>query len=231
MEQPQSPLISCLCVTHGKPKMLERAIACFNYQSYTSKQLVIVYEETDSSTRTYIESQIFTPDIKIVAIPDSQSKPTLGELRNRSIRESDGDYVCQWDDDDWYSPDRLEIQMKYLRDAGKQASVLLRWIVYDAIAQKSYLSFTRPWEGSLLCKKTLLGAHPYPSLTKGEDSHVVGALIAGGYVAMIKDEPEIYVYNFHGANTWDELHFRALIYSSIGLPDDTNREVIECMAL
>ncbi len=222
-------LISCLCVTHHKPQLLKRAIACFNSQSYKSKQLVIVYEETDILTCTYIQSHIFASNIKLVAISGDLPKLMLGELRNRSIKEADGEYVCQWDDDDWYSCDRLEIQMNYLQKNEKQASVLLRWIIFDSLTQKSYLSFAYPWEGSLLCRKELLEAYPYPALGKGEDSPVVKALIADEHVAFIPNEPEIYVYNFHGANTWDEQHFQGFINLSIELPEETNKEIIACI--
>jgi glycosyltransferase involved in cell wall biosynthesis len=233
MEKQQYPLISCLCVTRRKYQILERAIACFNHQSYAPRQLVVVYEEAeaDLQTRDYIESLTSNPDIKVAAIPVNQPKLTLGELRNISVRVADGKYVCVWDDDDWYGSDRLEIQMKYLQDAGKQASVLLRWIIYDATTRKSYLSLERTWEESLLCSKTLLEANPYPAMTQGEDTPVIAKLMTGGYMALIQDEPEIYVYHYHGENTWSELHFRGLIHSSIELPDKINQEIIRCITL
>jgi glycosyltransferase involved in cell wall biosynthesis len=207
--------------------MLERAIACFTYQSYMPKQLIIVYEEADLSTRSYIESLTSNPDIKIVSILDNQHKFTLGELRNISVQQADGEYACIWDDDDWYSSDRLKIQMKYLQEAGKQASVLLRLIIYDVLAQKSYLSYARPWEGSLLCRKTLLESYPYPAQARGEDTPVVEKLVAEGYVELIRREPGVYVYHYHGRNTWNELHFKKMIHASIELPNETNRLIIK----
>src|SRR5579872_5490009 len=44
------PLISCLCITRKKPHMLSRAIRCFMEQSYSNKELVIVYESDDMAT-------------------------------------------------------------------------------------------------------------------------------------------------------------------------------------
>jgi len=54
------PLISCVCVTHNRPNMLERVIKCFEYQTYNNKQLVIVYEELDKLTKAYIDSHTFS---------------------------------------------------------------------------------------------------------------------------------------------------------------------------
>jgi glycosyltransferase involved in cell wall biosynthesis len=33
---------------------------------------------------------------------------TLGSLRNLDIEMAQGEYVCQWDDDDWYHAGRIE---------------------------------------------------------------------------------------------------------------------------
>ena len=43
----------------------------------------------------------------------------LGTLRNRSLEEATGDFMAQWDDDDWYHPERIERQARVLMgDAG-----------------------------------------------------------------------------------------------------------------
>ncbi|MCC8197454.1 MAG: glycosyltransferase family 2 protein [Tannerellaceae bacterium] len=79
-----------------------------------------------------------------------RKKLTLGELRNLCVQNADGKYICQWDDDDWYSEDRLQIQMEYIIKSNKAAWVLLCWIIFDSINKKSYLSSVRAWEGSIL---------------------------------------------------------------------------------
>ena len=223
------PLISCVCVTHNRPNMLERVIKCFEYQTYNNKQLVIVYEELDKLTKAYIDSHTFSNNIKIIMISLSIPKLTLGELRNISIQKSDGEYICQWDDDDWYSCERLEIQLKYLLKMKKTASILLRWIIYDDFLKKSYLSFIHAWEGSILCKKEILTLYPYPPIEKGEDVSVIKQLISKHHIALIENEPEIYVYVFHRNNTWENSHFDNMISSSIELPKEINEEVIECL--
>lgn len=225
----QYPLITCLCVTHNRPRLLERAITCFENQTYVNKQLVVVYEEIDSKTNNYIALHPFESNVKLIKIPLDNPKLTLGELRNISVQEADGYFVCQWDDDDWYGCDRLEIQLKYLREEHKRASVLLRWILFDVNAKKSYLSFPNPWEGSILCEKSLLEEIPYPSLVRGEDTPVIRSMIEKEAMAFIENEPEVYVYHFHGENTWDDMHFKSMIYYCVELSEEYNKEVIECI--
>src|SRR5687767_2313369 len=149
----QQPLISCLCVTRNKSHLLPTAITCFESQSYSNKELIIVYEDDDMETKSLLQ-QIRNSSIKTFEV-SSIPKLTLGALRNFSISQSSGEYFCQWDDDDWYHNMRLEIQMKAVQESGKQASILSYWLIYNTKSNESYLSFQRNWEGSILCRKSL----------------------------------------------------------------------------
>ena len=223
-------LISCLCVTHKKPDMLRRAIRCFENQSYHNKQLVIVYEESDQLTHEFMIQQKYDLNIKVVKI-NTESKKTLGELRNISVREADGSFVCQWDDDDWYNSDRLLNQMNNLLMHEKPASILSRWIVLDACAQKVFLSNIYLWEGSILCKRALMLKIPYPSLAKGEDSYVIECLFKQGKLSIINNMPHLYVYIYHGNNTWDADHFKRLIGRCQELSYSDSAKIINAISL
>src|SRR5688572_18686998 len=94
------PLISCLCITERRVHFLKGAVSCFLSQTYPNKELVVVHKEDDHDTLDYITS-LNNQTIRSVAIPPGQHK-TLGERRNFSIMAAEGEYFCQWDDDDWY---------------------------------------------------------------------------------------------------------------------------------
>lgn len=219
-----SPLISCLCVTWKKPRMLNRVINCFLDQTYENKQLVIIYEDFDELTSNFMAKIPENYQIKPVKI-SSYPKKTLGELRNISIQAADGEFVCQWDDDDWFDPDRLDQQMKAIKQTGKLASILTRWIVFNALTHKSYLSNSRLWEGSVLCRKDIIQKYPYPKLPKGEDSQVIHNLFINDHIAFIQNAPELYVYIYHGNNTWEEQHFRQIFQMSSELSEEYNKQV------
>lgn len=223
------PLISCLCVTHEKPKMLERVINCFYNQSYQNKQLIIVYEDFDTLTHEFIINQYFENNIKVIMIDSSKKKIPLGELRNTSIYEADGEYVCQWDDDDWFDPDRLATQMLFIQQSGKPACILSRWIVFDALTSKAYLSNQRLWEGSILCRKDLMLEKLYPALHKGEDSSVVEHLYQNEKLYIVDDMPELYIYISHGNNTWEQRHFDQIFQFSTELPSEYSLEIQEIL--
>lgn len=152
------------------------------------RELIVVCEEDDAKTVIFLRSE-FDGDARIrPLVLRCESKLTLGEIRNHGIEACQGDYVCQWDDDDWYHPDRITAQLGQIEDSGLPACVLGRWIIYDSIGRQAYLSRQRAWEGSILCVRTELGR--YPSLRRGEDTPVINQLAADGKLTIL-DRPEL----------------------------------------
>lgn len=198
----QEPLVSCLCVTRERVGLLRRAVACFQAQTYAPRELVLLYESDDIATRDYART-LADPSIRPLEIAASPKQP-LGVLRNLAIEASQGDYVAQWDDDDWHSPARLEAQMAAIREHRRPGCVLYRWLLYDAVARRAYISGQRPWEGSLVARRDTVPA--YPALKRLEDTPVVEAMFMQNMLVCL-DTPELYVYTYHGANTWDSQHW------------------------
>jgi hypothetical protein len=200
-------LVSCVCVTRNRAAMLARAINCFLAQTHPARELVIVYEDTDLKTRHFL-SGIDDPRVRIIEVPAALGL-SLGALRNLAIDAAKGRWFCQWDDDDWHHPLRLAVQWRQLRASGKAACTLESWLIYDAMQQRAFVSECRAWEGSLLCDRDALDAdHHYPPLSRGEDTPFVERLTASGALVQI-NRPDLYVYVYHGANTWDATHWIA----------------------
>jgi len=218
-------LISCLCVTRNRVEHLRRSVNCFLAQSYPTRELILVYESDDAATRCYVAT-LTNPMIVPVEVRAGQMN--LGALRNFSIRESHGDYIAQWDDDDWFSPLRLECQYENLIKSGKSACLLSRWIVYDAKTGRGYISNSRAWEGSLLCRKAAMVA--YPELSMGEDTPVVQHLLDASQVTLL-ERPELYIYAYHGGNVWDRPHWEEIFRCSTRLDPDLNRTIKGLMTL
>ena len=88
------PLISCLCITRNKPHMLSRAMRCFFAQSYSNKELVIVYESDDPLTIALLKDPAINchPHILLLEV-NASPKVSLGNLRNLGIEASNGDFI------------------------------------------------------------------------------------------------------------------------------------------
>jgi glycosyltransferase involved in cell wall biosynthesis len=218
------PLISCICVTRRKPVMLERAIRCFSAQTYPNKELVILYEDDDDETEFFISQLPPSDEIKVVTVPRSPGIK-LGQLRNISIQAASGAYICQWDDDDWYHISRLEYQYRQLTESSSPGSILMVWLIFDATTGRSYISNSRPWEGSVLCAKEILLNTKYENRSSGEDTAVVEALLSAGHLHAIARVPWLYIYVYHGSNTFDHDHWKRIFASSLLQPDAFNAEV------
>lgn len=197
-----SPLVSCLCITHRRLPMLKRAIFCFLKQTYPARELLIVYQSDDELTRTFL-SQLGMPSIRSLMV-EAGLKMNTGQLRNLALQNALGDYVATWDDDDLHAPTRLAEQIDCMNKASRHGCALGRIILYDEVTQSAYLSARRTWEGSLVaCRESM---PLYGDLERGEDLQVVETMLAKAQLAEL-ERPNLYVYVYHGANTWNRTHW------------------------
>jgi Anp1/Glycosyltransferase sugar-binding region containing DXD motif/Glycosyl transferase family 2 len=200
-----APTVSCLMVTKGRLPLAERAIRCFLAQTYTRAELVVVDDGADGALENHVRA-LADPRIRLHRLPPEGR--TLGELRNIAVDLATGPYVCQWDDDDLYDPERLEVQLAAVLALDATACFLARERLWWPARRKLAISGVRVWEGSMLCAKEALPR--YPEQRRGEDSPVAEAVVRGGRTVSL-DAPELYTYVFHGANTFDEPHFTSLL--------------------
>lgn len=223
------PLISCICITNNRPWLLQRAINCFKSQNYPNTQLVISYPKKDITTQKIIREPK-NSDIEILQI-ERESEESLGNARNTAIAKCHGDYICIWDDDDWYHSSRLSYQLNSILDKGLgyQASILTRILLFDKTTKQSYYSFPYTWDGTILCKKEILLQNQYANSQKAEDTHVIKFLSSKKLLYQIEDAPFLYVYVYHGENTWNYEHFEYFLNKSELLAEELGEKIIELL--
>jgi glycosyltransferase involved in cell wall biosynthesis len=194
------PLVSCLCITQARPKKLRRSIECFLAQTYANKELLIVLREGDTATRSVAAEYGGRARIRTHVLADLDPM-TLGEQRNLSIRLCRGEYFCVWDDDDWYHPERIETQEWTLRKYHKAACMLTHLLLFDVPTGQAYLSEMRLWEGSLLCRTSVVSdTFAYEATRIVEDSPFINRLIQENHAYPLT-APNLYVYERHECNT------------------------------
>lgn len=214
----QDPLISCLCVT--KNESVKEAIGYFNEQTYENKELILVTESTNKNI-DYLKT-VVTCDNNIYLV-ETEEDTTLGDLRNISVEAANGKYVLQWDDDDIYHEQRIQVMQENLAaHPGMEACFLKTFIIHDEATDTTVLS--RFWggvEGSIIALKSAMPS--YEPLSKGEDTPVRNHFLKNGK-AIIIDQPEMYIYVIHGNNTWDREHLKALMLPLISCLCPTKSE-------
>jgi glycosyltransferase involved in cell wall biosynthesis len=212
----ETPLVSCLCVTRNRTAHLRRVIENFQNQTYPNKELLVLFESDDHMTKQLSISGKAV-NIRWHEVP-STPKMSLGGLRNLSIELAAGEYFCQWDDDDWYHRKRIEMQLNCLLESHKWACLLGYWLMYDSVVEKAYLSHMEAWGGTILCRKDVVSAiNRYPDQTRHEDTHFIrNVLTLKNFVPLIM--PSLYIYVFHGHNTFERPHFQELFSMGQALP-------------
>lgn len=221
LKKNKKPLISCLCLTNNRPSFLKRSIEYFQAQTYSNKEMIIVYKSNDSATIDLL-SEIKDDRIKSFET-SSDIDQTTGDLRNFSIKCSTGDFFCQWDDDDWCHSRRLELQLQAIIASQKKACVLAYWLFHDLTSKQSYFSFPEMWAGSIMCSKDLITSSIcYPSLNQHEDFNFLQKLFKINCVVPFV-KPQLYVYLYHCSNTMSKAHFELLFSKSQPLSSNTSK--------
>lgn len=198
---PAGPTVSALMVTRGRPALALRAVRNFLQQTYPHRELVLVDDDPDDTLARAV-SALGDPRIRHVRLPDRRQP--LGELRNLSIENAGGEYVCQWDDDDLSDPLRLAVQVGLCRILGAGLCLMMRERIWWPASRRLATSRYRCWEGSFLARRDLLPR--YEPVPAGEDVAFLHAMLDRARTAIF-DWPGAYIYTFHGRNTWDAEHF------------------------
>ena len=213
----KSPKVSCLCITRNRVSLLKKSIQMFENQTHSHKEMVIVYLAIDFATKDFLAT-ITNTTIKTVEVA-WDPELTLGDLRNISIAEASGDYVCTWDDDDWFHPARLKFQLEGIVNSNKKASVLLNLLMLDNTTGDAYLSSRWLWESSMMCeRKFILDKNlVYPSINRREDTYFMKKINSPDIIKPLNN-PKMYIYCYTGINTCNQAHFNKLFSYAKKLP-------------
>lgn len=98
------PGVSCICLTYGRPALLEEAIECFLRQDYAGERELIVLNDFARQELVYA-----APGVHVINLP--RRFRTLGEKQNAGVALATHDLICIWDDDDIYLPHRLSLSV------------------------------------------------------------------------------------------------------------------------
>ncbi len=210
-----SPLVTCCMITKNRPALAMRAVAGFMSQTYGNLELLIV-DDGEIDYSPWLANWINDPRIRYVRlIPDSSQ--TLGDLRNAAIELADGEYCIQWDDDEWYHPQRVEIQLRAIRESDHGASAL-KWTLMH-IDRAPYSKFVFRTDSGLATPGTIMfrkGETRYPSWRKNEDGEFMRDIRNEmGLSVLGREWSHLFVRCFHGTNTWDVRHFERRLHRRV----------------
>jgi glycosyltransferase involved in cell wall biosynthesis len=206
-EQPndQQPKVSCLMVTANRKQLMRRSIRCFQNQTYQNKEMVVI--DDGEQDLDEVLQDLSASELKYIKL-DKDPENTLGKLRNRSLKEATGDYLVQWDDDDWYHPDRISIQAETLSE-GYDACCLSSALMH--LDEEPYMN--HPYVGQLpegipgsIMHKADADIR-YPHTRRAEDTVYLKQWMDRRYHQLTDSYSHLFIRCYHGANTWEKEHF------------------------
>lgn len=200
-----SILVSAVMVTgkNDRSKLAAAAIRAFERQTWPTKQLVIVTDNQETAEQYRTRPYLCPTKICYIDAPRS-----LGELRNEGLVQADGEYIVQWDDDDWYHPQRITYQMQF---AEPGLAVVLKHQIRYSFANQAAFVYTQSRPGQGIHGTVLHHKSPelvYEKIGKHEDSHFLDTHFGHGKLVVVDNwqRPELYIRLHHGLNTWDAGH-------------------------
>jgi glycosyltransferase involved in cell wall biosynthesis len=193
-----APLVSCIMPTCNRRAFVPHAIRYFIQQDYENKELLIVDDGMDC-----IEDLV--PQNNQVRYIRLHYKTTLGEKRNFCVRESRGNLIMHWDDDDWMAPWRISYQVGELQKQNAEVCGVQQMLYYELKTGKSWLyQYPAYWPawlagGSLLYTRSFWQKRLFPAIQVGSDTQFVWAKKMEAFAVL--PNYQFYVALIHENNT------------------------------
>jgi glycosyltransferase involved in cell wall biosynthesis len=162
-----TPLISCIMPTHNRRAFVPHAIRYFLRQHFSDAELVILDDGSD------LVGDLVPPHPRI-RYHRLDGKRALGAKRNEACRLARGEIISHWDDDDWYAPSRLGVQLEALR-AGVELCGSSQQYFYQPANDRAWRYQYRGGGApmlvgtSLMYRKRLWQRSSFPEIQVGED--------------------------------------------------------------
>jgi O-antigen biosynthesis protein len=166
------PLVSCIMLTCDRRHFVPRAIACFLSQDYPQLELIMVDSGNDPI------SDLVPNDPRIRYFSRAHNL-TLGALRNHACELARGEIIMHCDDDDWYSVNRVSLQVAAMSERRAEVSGTSRLHYYQTARNRAFLyqyaGGPRPWVAgnTLAYRRSFWQNHRFPEVQVGEDSRFV----------------------------------------------------------
>lgn len=201
----QRPMVSCIMPTRGRLEFVTQSILYFNRQDYPERELLILDDGGGDLSRMLPDD----PRIRYFSIGPGMS---IGAKRNHGCRQARGSVIAGWDDDDWYAPERISVQMEPLLSGAAQMSALPVRIYFD-LAKWHFWTCSpelhrRLWledvaAGTLVYHRRIWEQlAKYPDRSLAEDAVFLKEAIRRGAKLTRIDRERLFIYLRHGKNSW-----------------------------
>ncbi len=128
------PLVSVVTLTHNRAYLLGRAMHSVLAQTYQNIEYIVVDGASTDNTQDVVSS-FHDPRIKYFYREDND----ITENINYGIKQASGSYVTFLDDDDEYTPLKIEKQIVLIESLPKDYGLVYCWMDYFDNQTKEFL--------------------------------------------------------------------------------------------
>lgn len=201
-------------VTANRKRLVRRSLLSYQKQTYPNKEIVIVDDGKEDLSD--VLQSLTKDEVKYNKIPKRPDN-VLGHLRNLTLEMASGDILVQWDDDDWYHPERLQVQAEVLSGEAEMCclSGALFHLDTKMFFNHPFVSrFRKGVPGSIMHRKNPFIR--YPGIPLGEDDIYLKAWKKRANVMLGAAHSFLFIRSYHGKNSWEKGHFMKRLYDSPG---------------
>jgi len=116
--------VSVIIPTYNRFKYLLNTIKSINEQTYSNIEIIVVNDK--SIEKEYYDYDWGSCNVKIIHLEKNSNDifgyACAGFVRNKGIEISSGKYIAFCDDDDVWFPNKIEMQLKAMRETGCKMS-------------------------------------------------------------------------------------------------------------
>ena len=199
------PLVSCIMPTFNRRRFVPLALKYFAQQDYPNRELIVV-DDGDDPVGDLVSG---LERVRYVRLP---SRASIGTKRNRACQAARGQIIAHWDDDDWYSPDRLRYQVMPILAGHADITGLESHFVLD-LSQGEFWTANQELHrrlfvgdvhgGTLVYRRDHLNETlRYPDISLAEDAWLLHRMVQSGRRLVRLSNPGVFVYIRHGKNAW-----------------------------
>lgn len=201
----EQPLVSCIMVTRDRPEFVLQSIRYFERQDYPHRELIIV-DDGEAKLAAVVPNHGRIRYVKLAG------KHSIGAKRNRGCELARGGFIAQWDDDDWYAPHRLRLQMQPLLEGHAEITALQSGTFFDLAGWKFWRCTEALYRrlfvqdvigGTLVYKRSCWQAQSrYPETSIAEDAAFLSRAMQRGARLKRIAADGAFLYLRHAGNTW-----------------------------
>ena len=116
-----APMVSVVIPTYHRPSLIARAVQSALRQSLTDLEVIVIIDGTDDGTRAVVDG---LGDARTRVIEQGTNQGPA-EARNRGVQEARGRYIALLDDDDEFTAEKLETQLRLIQHRGMEGDFLV----------------------------------------------------------------------------------------------------------